>query len=435
MPPLALLASLALPLLSNDPVDLTWPSWRGPARDGTVAGTAWPEALSAERLTLRWKVEGLGDSYASPIVTESTVFTVATVGKREEVARAYDRATGELRWEARWPGAMSVPFFAAKNGSWVRSTPAFDGDALYVGGMREDLVCLDAADGSVRWHVDLAKRFGTDRPEFGFVCSPLIVGDTLYVQAGAAVLALETRTGETRWRSTDAQGGGMDSAFSSPVLSTIGGREQLLVQSRTHLAGFDPADGARLWSVEVPAFRGMNILTPLVHGDAVFTTAYGGRAHFYAVSATAAEEGAPTWRVDERWTARAQGYMTSPVEVAGHAYLFLRSNRFTCVDLATGEDRWISPPSGDSYWSLVAQGGMILALADTGTLRLVAADPGAYRVLGEVELVAGPSWAHLAVVSPHAGAAPAEGEAAPAETRGADLFVRSQDALHAFAWR
>jgi len=425
------------PASARGEAGLEWPQWRGPNRDGRVGGTPWPTQLGAENLVTAWKVEGLGESYATPIVSADTVFTVGTERKRDEVVTAYDRRTGAKRWEVRWEGAMSVPFFAAKNGSWVRSTPAYDGATLYVGGMRDVLVALDAATGEERWRVDFVARRGAPLPDFGLVCSPLVVGDALYVQAGAALEKLDKATGRTIWRALDGgKGSEMDSAFSSPVLATIAGREQLIVQSRTHLSGVAPESGAVLWTQEVQAFRGMNILTPLVQGDTIFTSAYGGRAHLYTVAretneASSTTEGAASsLRIDETWTGRAQGYMTSPVAVDGHAYLFLRSNRFSCVDLEDGADTYISPPTGDDYWSLIAQEKQILALSDSGKLRLIEASPASYAVRAEVDLVEGPSWAHLAVTSPVA----LEGEAAAPAT-GADIFVRSQRGLHAFRWR
>lgn len=433
----ALPRAAPLPASAVPRTEREWPQWRGPRRDGSVAGVRWPDSLTgsdvaaAPRVTLAWQVGGLGESYATPIVTERHVFTVGTESKRNEVATAYDRGTGAKLWERRWEGSLSVPFFAAKNGSWMRSTPAFDGESLYVGGMRDVLVCLDVATGEERWRVDFVARHDAPLPQFGLVCSPLVVGEALYVQAGASLAKLDKRTGETLWRTLDGQGGGMDSAFSSPILAPLAGREQLIVQSRTHLSGVDPESGRALWTQSVPAFRGMNILTPLVHGDAVFTSAYGSRGFLYQIAASAPDTSdapAPPFTVTEAWTARAQGYMTSPVLVNGHAYLFLRSNRFTCVDLATGKDTYISGPTGDEYWSLVSQSDRILSLSNTGRLRLIEADPGAYTVLSDLELVEGPSWAHLAVTSPLAT------EAAP-EMQGADLFIRSQTALHAFYWR
>ena len=38
---------------------------------------------------------------------------------------------------------MKVPFFARKNGSWVRSTPIYSKGTLYVGGIRDVLRAID----------------------------------------------------------------------------------------------------------------------------------------------------------------------------------------------------------------------------------------------------------------------------------------------------
>ncbi|MEM1447507.1 MAG: PQQ-binding-like beta-propeller repeat protein [Planctomycetota bacterium] len=402
----------------EEPTDAaTWLQWRGPERTGVVGGPAWPASLDS--IEESWSVPDLGESYATPIVTREFVYTVATEDKAEEVVQAYDRATGELAWESRWKGAMEVPVFAAKNGSWIRSSPAYDGENLYVAGIRDVVVCLDGNDGTVRWRVDFSDEMGAALPKFGCVCSPLIVDGSLFIQAGESLARIDKESGEIQWRSkAGANDGGMGSAFSSPMMATLAGREQLVVQSRTHLAGIDPESGKELWSTPVKAFRGMNILTPQLYGDAVFTSAYGGRAHMFSVSA---DDGGMA--VEEAWTARAQAYMSSPVVVNDHAFLFLRSNRFTCVGLEEGTDGWVSEPTGDEYWSLVAQGDKILALANTGILRLINATPAKYDVASEVPLVEGPSWAHLVVT------APVEGD------EGADVFVRGQTSLHAFRWK
>lgn len=386
-----------------------WPQWRGPTRDGVDAGTPWPDALTQERLVEVWQVEGLGPSYSGPIVAADRVFTTESVDEEEEVVRAFDRRTGKELWSARWEGAMEVPFFAAKNGSWIRSTPAWDGTALYVGGMRDTLVCLEGDDGRVRWRVDFP-ALGHEEPAFGFVCSPLVVGEHVYVQAGGALVCLDRRDGALRWRALE-DGGGNESAFSSPVLATLAGTEQLLVQTRADLCGIEPSTGAVLWRLPIPSFRGMNILTPSVQDDTVFTSSYGGGSRLLKVA-----RGSAGLSAEQVWSAGEQGYMTSPSLIGGNAYLFLRSNRFGCFDLDSGEARWISEPTGDEYWSLVSQGERMLALSDTGVLRLIRANPAEYEVLGEVELVAGPSWAHLAV---------ADGE----------LHVREQDAYRVFNWR
>jgi outer membrane protein assembly factor BamB len=139
-----MLSACAIGVRAGDapPRPTVWNQWRGPTRDGQVGGPAWPARLSDGFLKLLWRVP-LGPSYSGPIVTKDLVFTTETRNKESEVVHALDRKTGKERWRAEWKGAMTVPFFAASNGSWIRSTPACDGASLYVAGMRDVLVCLD----------------------------------------------------------------------------------------------------------------------------------------------------------------------------------------------------------------------------------------------------------------------------------------------------
>ena len=84
--------------------------------------------------------------------------TVTETSGGDEIVRALDRKTGRELWRTEWPGSLSVPFFAKTNGDWIRSTPACDGESLYVAGIRDVLVCLDVATGAVRWRIDFPKE-------------------------------------------------------------------------------------------------------------------------------------------------------------------------------------------------------------------------------------------------------------------------------------
>ncbi len=387
-----------------------WPQWRGPERDGQFRGTPWPSSVGAEHLEQVWRVE-LEPSYSGPIVTADRVFTTETRDKKREVVTALDRVSGKVLWETGWEGAMSVPFFARSNGSWIRSTPAWDGEHLYVAGMRDVLVCLNGETGEVVWQKDFVKELDAPEPDFGFVCSPLVDGEDLYVQAGASFLKLDKRTGEIQWRALQDKGGMWGSVFSSPVMVELAGLRQLLVQTRNTLAGVDPVDGTVLWQQEVKAFRGMNILTPLVHGDVVFTSTYGGKTIGYRV-----ERADGGFRVEEAWSYKAQGYMSTPVVVEGVAYEHLRSQRVVAIDLKSGTERWTSDESFGKYWSLVAQGDRILALDERGELILMRANPEQMEILDRRKIAEQDTWAHLAVVEDV-------------------LYVRELNALAAYRWR
>ncbi|MEW4488173.1 PQQ-binding-like beta-propeller repeat protein [Thalassoglobus sp. JC818] len=367
-----------------------WNQWRGPQRDGIVEGKQWPDSLSEDVLKRKWRIE-LPPSYSGPIVSDSAVFVTGTENGEFEVVYALDRSSGDELWRAKWPGAMTVPFFAAANGSWIRSTPAFDGQSLFVAGMRDVLVSLNAETGEEQWRVDFVSQLQTPLPSFGFASSPLLDGDWLYVQAGGSFIKLDKKNGKIVWRVLIEDGGMMDSAFSSPIITTLAGKRQLVVQTRQKLAGVDPATGDVLWEQEVPSFRGMNILTPVPFEDGVFTSTYQNKSWLFQLS-RAGEK----FTCDELWDNNAMGYMSTPVVIDGHAYLHLQNQRFTCIDLKTGERKWTSTPYG-KYCSMIAQNDRILALDERGQLLLLKANPEEFELLDERKVCEGEAWAHLAV--------------------------------------
>lgn len=369
----------------------SWNQWRGPTRDAKVSASEWPNRLSPDCLTQKWSVD-LGPSYSGPIVTPDYVFATSTENKQFEVVHAFDRQTGKQIWEQRWEGSISVPFFAKSNGDWIRATPAFDGDRLYVAGIRDVLVCLNGKTGEPIWHVDFVELLGSSKPSFGCASSPLLHGDHVFMQAGGGFLKINKHTGEIVWRVLEDGGGMSGGAFSSPHLVTLGAIDQILVQTRTRLVSIDPESGKTYWEQEIPAFRGMNILTPTVIGQKVFTSSYGGRSFCYA-----AELSESSWRLTESWTNKLQGYMSSPIVIDEYIYIHLRNQRFACIHASTGEIQWTTKPYG-KYWSLVANGEKILALDQSGKLLLIRANPAEFQLLDSRDISDQETWAHLAVV-------------------------------------
>lgn len=400
-------AGLALAVLAAPSV-ADWPQWRGPTRDGHADGDAWPESLGEDRLKLAWRVE-LGPSYSGPIVIGDRVFTTETRDEQTEVASAYDRKTGDQLWDVEWPGAMTVPFFAASNGSWIRATPASDGTTLYVAGMRDVIMALDNATGEERWRIDFPKDFGTEVPKFGGVSSPLVTEDALYAQVGSGFAKIDKRTGKVLWRVARDDGGMSGGAFSSPYLTTKNGKAVAFVQTRQELKGIDAETGDELWSQPIEAFRGMNILTPTVYQDAFFTSAHTGRSQLWRRAGIAAAE------LEEVWSNKSQAYMSSPVVVGDHLYLHLRNQRLQCLDLKTGEEAWRSKPFG-KYQSLVVLGERILALDSDGELVLFRATPEKLDVIERRKISDTETWGYLAV---------SDGQ----------LFVRELNALAVYDWK
>lgn len=388
----------------------TWPQWRGPTRDGRFAGPAWPERLQGDSLKLLWRVP-LGPSYSGPIVAADRVFVTQTRDKKEEIVQALDRKTGKELWRAQWEGSITVPAYARGNGEWIRSTPAYDGDSLFVAGIRDVLVCFDAATGKERWRVDFVDRYQTPLPPFGCACSPLVDDQAVYFQGGASLVKLDKKTGKTLWRVLPHKSSANDgTAVSSPVLVNLAGLRQLVVQHPKLLAGVDLDTGKVLWSGAVPAFRNTNIVTPTIFQDSVLSSAFGGRTILFRVTHENQQ-----WQAEQAWDYKEQGYMSTPVVIGEHAYMLLRNQRFSCIDLKTGMECWKSGQRFGRYWSMVTQGDRIqgdriLALDQDGTLLLVRANPKKFELLDSRKISEEESWAHLAVA-------------------GQQLFVRELNAL------
>jgi len=369
-----------------------WPGWRGPERTAYTASRAWPSKLDADHLKLQWDIP-LDRSYSGPVVVGNHVIATESRNKTEERVIALDRSSGQQQWEAKWTGSMSVPFFAASNGSWIRSTPVTDGTRLFAGGMCDNLVCLDVETGKQNYAIDFKERFGSPLPSFGQVCSPLLDHDRLYIQSGGGFLCLDASTGETVWRSLVEEDAMMGSAFSSPIIATLHDKRQLIVQTRSDLCGVELATGQPLWRKKIETFRGMNVLTPTIWKDCVFTSSYGGKS--LLVEFEPSESG--TWKVRDRWTSKAEAYMSSPILIDDHLYVHLRNQRLVCLDLATGAERWRSRPYG-KYWSMITNGQQILALDEQGKLLLIQPKPEAFELIDERVVSRNECWAHLAMV-------------------------------------
>ena len=368
---------------ADDPV---WNQWRGPNRNGV-----WPGELpvSLDSLELAWE-KPLQPSYSGPVSNGKFVYTTETVDQSFERVTAYDLESGDLKWTSQWDGAVTVPPYALANGSWIKSTPALAEDSLVVLGMRDEVVCLEPSTGEIRWQADLAERFQTRRPPFGGVCSPLIDQGAIYVMAGGATVKLSLADGSTLWRTLDDEGED-DDALSSPVIETLDGKRQLVVQTRTRLCGVDLATGSLLWSARIEAYRNSNILTPTVIGNRVFTAAQRGRSQCFNISQENAE-----WSCEEIWTQKTQAYMSSPVSDGETIFVHSSNERLLALDAGTGEIRWTGTPLG-KYQSLVRNDKILLALKNDGELLAIELNRDDL-VIVDKRKVAADAWAYLGVI-------------------------------------
>jgi outer membrane protein assembly factor BamB len=386
----------------------TWPQWRGPTRDCVTTGAPFPDKLTS--LKQLWRVE-LGPSYSGPIVLGDRVIVTETPDEKTEAVRALDRDTGKELWKAQWPGGQPVIPEARPRGEAIRATPASDGKVVYVGGMRDLLVCLDVADGKERWRIDFVNAYKGRPPDMGMASSPLIDGDAVYTLAAGGIVRVNAQTGQVDWRTlTDdpkVEGG----ATSSVLVAPVAGRKTVVALNRKTLAILDPESGKVLWKQTVPAYRNTTTTTPVLLDDAgVFVSMVGGRSMRFDVTADGDKVSAK-----RTWDVSPVTYMSTPVLVGGHLYAHLYPQRITCLEAKTGKWKWTSDEVFGEYWSMAVRGDRILALDQKGVLYLLNANPKKFDLLDERKVGEAETWAHLAVC-------------------GDEVYVRDMKGLTAYRW-
>src|SRR6185503_15115869 len=157
----------------------------------------WPK----EGPRLLWQLKDIGSGYSTPSVVGERLYLNSNEGMDNEFVLALDAKDGKRAWSTKLGkvGPNDGPQYPAS-----RSTPTVDGDVLYTLGSDGDLVCVEKADGKVRWKKNLRSDFGGTPGKWAYAESPLVDGDALICTPGGAdatMVALNKKTGETIWKS------------------------------------------------------------------------------------------------------------------------------------------------------------------------------------------------------------------------------------------
>ena len=367
-----------------------WPEFRGPRRDGVVRGVRLDAATWSERPPrLIWK-RRVGPGWSSFAVVGGFAFTQEQRGENEAVV-CYRLLDGEPVWTREMPGR----FWEVVAGAGPRATPTFAAGRLYAFTADGVLVCLDAADGQLRWRRDVKADTAAALPQWGFASSPLVVAGRIIVIAGGpeerSVAAYGATDGAIAWF-----GGRGTYSYASPQPAVIDGVEQILSATDQGLDALDPATGATLWSYAWTVHEGAaRIVQPYVTRDEeiVLATGYGAGTRRLRPRR---RDGA--WHVEEVWsTRRFNPYFNDFVVVDEYAYGF-DGNIFCCVDLKTGDRRWKAGRFGYGQVLSVEDGRRLLVLGDEGQAVLSAADPDELRELGRFQALDGKTWNHPVIV-------------------------------------
>jgi outer membrane protein assembly factor BamB len=312
----------------------SWPMFGGSATRNMVN-------LHAKNLPTKWDVDSktnikwvadLGSkAYGGPVVSGGKVFVGTNNQKPRDpkfivkgkamdmgILMAFSEAKGDFLWQTAYPKLA-----AGRVVDWpeegICSTPVVEGDRLYYTSNRCEVVCAPTGGGKPHWKLDMIKELGVF-PHNLTVCSPLLVGDKLFVITANGVdeghlnvpapkapsfLCLSKKDGTVLWKNNNPskmlleipkEGDQKDffkrlvnrgqllqhGQWSNPAFAVVNGLPQVVFPGGDGwIYSFEPSSGKLIWKFDCnpkDAFYNLGsrgtrsdfLATPVIYDDKVY---------------------------------------------------------------------------------------------------------------------------------------------------------------------
>ena len=361
-----------------------WTQFLGTHRNGVSSEknliSEWPS--NGPKIT--WRTS-LGVSMSSVIVSNGQAFTLFQ-DESDLYTVALDAATGQEIWRTKF-----APAYENAMGNGPRATPTVADGKLFVFTGEGILAAFSLKDGKELWKVNVPTSMNGAASEYGMSCSPLVVGNSVVIHTGnavAAVAAYDAKSGRNLWKSATGKAG-----YSSPVLMTLAGKEQIVTLTADAAFGLEATDGKVLWKFPFPTEYDCNTACPVQLGESeVLISA--GENHGSAVLQISGKE--PEFSAEEVWSSygkdsQLRAEWQTPVIHDGHLYGLDNSGsagpitNLVCIRLKDHETVWQKARFGKS--NLILADGKLFLTTMNGEVVIVEATPKEFKELGRATIM------------------------------------------------
>ena len=363
-----------------------WPQWGGPHRNFTTEASGLKSSWPAAGPKVIWK-RPLGEGYSSPSVESSSLFTMYGRPGQETVT-ALDAGTGKTLWEHTTP--VSFRSDAPEMGNGPYATPLVAGDRVFTTGVMGRLQCLDKQSGKLLWTQMLWTDHGGTRLMYGYASSPIAFRNLVIVPVGGkgkATIAFQQANGAMAWAK-----GNIPNTYSSPVLISVDGLEQLVEVMDGLVFGLNPHNGDLQWQVPFRADYGISVATPVwCPGNLLFVSAeYGAGSKMIRLQRSGQQT-----KAAEAWTSnRLRLHNTNAIFVDGALY-FTSGGKgsqaiLSAVDAASGKIHWQerSIQKATFVWA----DEKLITLDQDGNLMIAHPSTAGFKIAAKAELLTNLSW-------------------------------------------
>jgi outer membrane protein assembly factor BamB len=398
-----------------------WPGWRGHRGAGVSQEAKLPDTWSPTS-RIAWKTPIPGRAHSSPIVWGDRLFVTtaiegdeipnhtplkhviegaewrspdATGGNRRHTFQvlSLDAKSGRVLWTRT---AYEGPVYDDRHrrGSFAAPTPVTDGARVYAYFGSEGLYAY-RFDGTPVWSRKLGNVAGLS---VGVSTSPLLFENLVIVQADedngdhSFVTALDVATGRDVWRVARPK---MPISWATPVLTTAGGRAELITTTDTGIIAYDPRTGRELWSE--PGLESYAVPSPVVAGNMVIVSTGNPRKITIALrlGALGASQSRRVWEYR-----KGSAYVVSPTVYGDKLYISSDAGILTCLDAKTGALVYEGgrPPVPSTFMaSPVAYGGHLYLTSEEGETFVIKA--GGVHEVARTNSVGEPVYASPALAN------------------------------------
>lgn len=368
-----------------------WNQFRGPTGQGIAEGKDLPIEFGPEK-NLAWKTAIPGLGWSSPVIVGGKVFLTTAVPKSDapeadHSLRAFclDATSGSILWDVEVfkQTIADVPRIHKKN-SHASPTPFVDGNRVFVHFSRMGTACLDAATGKILW-TQQGLRY---EHRHGGGGSPILYKDLLIYSTDGIdvqkVVALDAATGKVRWETPRNANPKSAFSFSTPIIITVAGKDQVISAGSETVMALDPLTGREIWRVLYPGGYSLVPRPVFAHGLVYVCTGYN-TPSLYAIKPEGTGDLTNTNVV---WKTKTNApHNPSVLIVDKDLYMVSDKGILSCLDAKTGKERWNERVGGGFSASPMFVDGNVYILDEEGTVTVFPAgtsyDPVATNKLGE----------------------------------------------------
>jgi outer membrane protein assembly factor BamB len=357
---LTLVWALVAPAAAQD-----WPDFRGPGGQGHSPARGVPVEWNESR-NVTWKAAVPGSGWSTPIVAGDRVWLTTAVDNRGVSLRAlaFDAATGRE--------IVNVEVFRSRAGGALHPkntraspSPLVENDRVYVHFGASGTAALTTT-GEIVWKTQFDYE-----SQHGAGGSPVLYGDLLIFSCdgsdAAFVVALDKRTGKTKWKTSRRQP--WDQAYTTPLVIRSGDRDQVVSVGAFRTASYDPQTGKELWRVSYgDGFS--NVPRPVYGNGLIYITTGFFQPEILAVRPDGAGD---VTKTHVAWALKRAAPLTpSPLLVDNELYVVTDNGIASCVDATRGTIVWQQRLNGTFSASPILADGRIYFLSEDGVATVVA---------------------------------------------------------------